>query len=225
VQHHLPLLLELRVAVEQRLRLTRVAGIFRCRAGSIRCRGPNQGRLDAAVLVRMNLQRVAQPAAGVGESTFWQKLLPKAPRIRLPKPEPSGGNTEGPPRSCQTKVNTHDVQSSRTLTRPCGTDSAPYLSALVSSSCRIRERFCVICGPSTRRGFPLISNRDSKPRISLLMRSLRRTPSPIESVIARLVADMDCSRSIRRCLTADSRTMPSPGRLKRMTAWITVNRF
>jgi predicted hotdog family 3-hydroxylacyl-ACP dehydratase len=33
VQHHLPLLLELRVAVEQRLRLTRVAGIFRCRVG------------------------------------------------------------------------------------------------------------------------------------------------------------------------------------------------
>jgi hypothetical protein len=76
VQYHLPLPRELRVAVdEQRLRLTRVAGIFRYRAGSVRCHGPNQGRFDAAVLVRMNLQRVAQPAGGVGEVDVVAKAL------------------------------------------------------------------------------------------------------------------------------------------------------
>ena len=78
--------------------------------------------------------------------------------MRLPKPALATGNTGGPPCSSQLNVKTGEFHSSRKLTQPVATDYAPYLSALVSSSCRMSEKFCVICGPRTSPEAPLISN-------------------------------------------------------------------
>ena len=54
---------------------------------------------------------------------------------RLPKPFCVGGATGGPPLSSQSSCNVPSCTPHCTLTRPSGHDSAPYLLALVASSC------------------------------------------------------------------------------------------
>ena len=81
----------------------------------------------------------------------------------LPKPRRSGRDTGGPLRSVQLMVKTSPSSRQRTVTRPASVESAPYLPALVASSCSVRPMawaaaaFRCSFGPSTAIRDPIRS--------------------------------------------------------------------
>src|SRR3954454_10177964 len=72
----------------------------------------------------------------------------------VPKPRDVGGAVAGPPLSVHGRFSRPALSSQDTLTVPDSDDSAPYLTALVASSCRASARICAVAGCSAIDGPP-----------------------------------------------------------------------
>src|SRR5258708_6558530 len=101
----------------------------------------------------------------------------------LPKPRRFGADTGGPLRSVQLITKVSPSSRQRTSTRPASTDSAPYLPALVASSCNARP---IAWAAAAKAGFstatayrieadPRLPSQKTKPRG-------RRRPDPLAGV-------------------------------------------
>ena len=85
-------------------------------------------------------------------TSFHQSPLPLALISRMPKPGAAGGCGGGPPRSVQRSRRPCGCNSQSTATCPGCTDSAPYLAALVESSCSASASVCAVRGSSDTSG-------------------------------------------------------------------------
>jgi hypothetical protein len=74
--------------------------------------------------------------------------------MRSPKPLPFGELTRGSPLFCQTSFTKSGLEcrSHLTSTRPVPFERAPYLAALVASSCRIIATMTALAGSNQRCG-------------------------------------------------------------------------
>src|SRR5215470_4285472 len=73
-------------------------------------------------------------------------LVTEAVMILVPNPCAAGARVAGPPLSTQCSRKEPASSSQLSLTFPAGDDSAPYLAALVASSCSASARICAVTG-------------------------------------------------------------------------------
>src|SRR6516164_1342026 len=82
-----------------------------------------------------------------------QAFLNVALTSEVPKPRRVGAATGGPPLSCHLNFSSLPLPSMWIVhdapTFPPALDNAPYLAALVASSCSASEKLCASLGPST----------------------------------------------------------------------------
>src|SRR5215472_15373440 len=84
----------------------------------------------------------------------WPPSCPSmlATMMRVPKPRCAGLRARGPPDSCQCSTSVLGLSSQLTLSRPAIDDRAPYLTALVASSCRASVNVWAEAGCSDTAG-------------------------------------------------------------------------
>jgi hypothetical protein len=93
-------------------------------------------------------------------SPFIFRIMPSITRV--PKPRRVGGVAGGPPASIQRSTTLPSIaRDHSTSTFPVGTDNAPYLAALVASSCKVTAIVWAVSGSRDRRFLPhLVYNAD-----------------------------------------------------------------
>ena len=74
-----------------------------------------------------------------------------------PKPSRAGSAVGGPPVSIQSSIRASSPVVQLTVSVPVSVDSAPYLAALVASSCSASATACAVAGSSTTAGPSVIT--------------------------------------------------------------------
>src|SRR3954447_23233920 len=92
--------------------------------------------------------------SGRQSNTVWPASWPSmlAVMIRVPKPGDDGACVAGPPLSVHFSTSVPGLSSHARCTRPDREDSAPYLAALVTSSCSASASDCAAAGCSDTFG-------------------------------------------------------------------------
>src|SRR5260370_16073900 len=76
-----------------------------------------------------------------------------------PKPVRAGAAVGGPPASIQSRSRASPLVRQVTASVPASVDSAPYLAALVASSCSAKATACAVAGSRTTAGPLAITRR------------------------------------------------------------------